>query len=240
MSSPLEVVEKLAPAYREWKAGEKEKEKQKKLFFTAAEDDIKENGEPAEELVVVVGCASDAQAIEKAEMEYPGWLVAAVRPYEDDEENPAHELLGPGVGAWECIIEEDPKYMEYSVEFDGYMWKKQVAEGSQMLDDEKLAKEDPELYKRVTQFPNWTLLSDLAYEAGMDPREADREFAMTHEGVEYTGFDGYLEWQCVRHGLKRVLRDADEIADKDLGSLQAYTYLGKPTVKLAAPTKIKE
>lgn len=232
MSTPLEVVKKLAPAYREWKAGEKEKEKQRKLFFTAIEEDIEKNGEPADDLVVVVGCASDTQAIEKAEKEYPGWIVEAVRPYEDPEKlHP--ELEGEGVGAWECIISEDPKYMPFSVEYEGFVWKKQVSEGSQMLDDERLAEEDPELYKRVTAYPNWDLLADIAYEAGMSPK--DTEF--DQDG--YKGFDGYLEWQCERHGLKRTLKDADEITDKDLGSLQAYTYMGKPMVKLAAPTKVK-
>lgn len=216
MRTPEEVVAELAPAYDEWKGGEKSKEKLRKEFFSAVETYIAEHGEPEEDLIIVVA-ADDQSAIEAAEKERPGWKVEAIRPFtaEGDEV--------PIDNGWECIVVENPKYMPYSVEFDGRVWKKQVAEGAQMLDNERLEADDPELWKRVAAYPMQSLLEDIAYEAN----------------VHYTEVEAYIESQCERHGVKRQLKDASEISDKDLGSLQAYTYTGLPTIKLASPTKVK-
>jgi hypothetical protein len=229
--SPEEVVEELHPAYQEWKGGEKAKEKLKKEFFTGITEWIKENGEPEEDYLIVIGADEEA-AIEAAEKERPGWIVEAVRPYlaEGDEEQVPD--------AWEVIVSENPEFMPFTIEFAGKVYGRQIVEGPSMLENERLEEEDPELWARVAKYPMQNLLESIAYEAGMDHR--GEEFEQTREGVTYIGFDGYIAWQCERHGVKRQLISLDEMTDKDAGSLQAYMYLGPPSVKLPAPTKAKE
>lgn len=219
--TPEEIIKDLAPAYKEWKGGEKGKNKLKDEFFEAITKHLRENGEPAEDLIRVTDCASDTQALEEAEKQRPGWIADAVRPLEGEP------------GSWECIIVEDPAFMPFTVEYDGQVWGRQVVEGATMLDDERIKTEDPYLYKTITSYPNWNLLEDIAYEAGMDPSNSEFEHG------DFVGFDGYLEWQCERHGVHRTLRPLDELPDEVAAQLRPYFYLGTPQIKLPAPKKVK-
>lgn len=219
--NPEEIVKDLAPAYKEWKGGEKSKNKFKEEFFDAITEYLEEHGEPAESYLMVTAPSEEA-AIESAMQQRPGWIVDAVRPCDDIQD------------AWEVIVVEDPQYMSFTVEFDGQVWGRQVAEGSMMLDDDRIQAEDPDLWKAVTSYPHQLLLEDIAYEAGMSPK--DEEFEMD----EYKGFGGYIEWQCERHGVHRSLKPMDEIDDADLAGLKKYMYPGPPQIKLPAPKKVKQ
>lgn len=220
MRTPDEIAAELAPAYDEWKGGEKAKEKLKGEFFTAITE-VCASGD-LEEGYLLITAATEPEAVEAAERQRPEMNIEEFRKSEDIED------------AWEFILVENPEYMAYSVEINGRVWKRGVTEGDSMLDNEAIEQKDPELWKRVTFFKEWKLVESVAYEAGMDPRQRDMEYA------EEGGFDGYLERHLMEHGYKRELKDADEIADEDLAALQEYTYYGKPKIKLPAPTKVKE
>lgn len=221
--SPEEIITELAPAYHEWKGGEKSKNQLKTEFFDAITEYLSESGEQADMLVTVR--AQDAEsAIENAEKLNPAWV--AVDQREGEGEND---------GFWEIILEERPEYQAFTIEHDGHVWGRQVADGGTLLDDERLQVEDPELWTAVTEYPHQKLVEDVAYESGTDPSE--KEF--TRVGFQ-EGFDGYIEWQCERHGLKRSLKSTDEIEDELLAKLKEYMYPGPPTIKLPAPKKVKE
>lgn len=215
-----EIVADLAPAYKEWKGGEKTKNKLRDEFFEAITSKLQEDGEAAEDLIIVEA-TSGVEAIEEAQRRRPGWLVEDWRPSPDLD------------GSYEVIVVENPEFMPFTIEFDGQVWGRQITEGDSMLDNEKIEADDPDLWKRVTAYPNQSLLEDIAYGAGMDPN--DHAFEMNG----YKGFDGYIEWQCERHGVKRSLKPFDDIADEDLAALQGYMYSGPPKVKLPAPKKVK-
>lgn len=219
MRTPEEIVAELAPAYGEWKGGEKVKNKLKTEFFDSITEHLKASDSAAEDLVTVE--ANDAQeARETIEKLRPTWIVEDLREAPDRE------------GFWEVILVEDPAFMPFTIEFDGQVWGRQIAEGSMMLDDDLLQVEKPDLWKRISEYPNQKLMEDIAYEAGMDPSDPDTE--------ESGGLEGYVERQCERHGLKRFLKSMDDIDDEDLAEMQDYTYPGPPTVKLPAPKKVKE
>lgn len=219
--APEEIVVDLAPAYHEWKGGEKTKNKLKTEFFDAITKYLKENGEQAEDLIYIFAKSPD-EATELAQKQHPGWVI------EDWRDHPTEP------GAYEIIIKEDPQFQPFTIEHDGYIWGRQVAEGSTMLDDERLQVDNPDLWKSVTAYPYQNLLEDIAYEAGMDPRDVEFE----EDG--FKGFDGYIEWQCEKHGLKRSLKPMDELDEELLAQLKEYTYIGSPTIKLPSPKKVKE
>lgn len=218
---PVEVVADLAPAYKEWKDGEKSKEKYKTEFFAGITEWLKENAEPEEDYLIVIG-ADEEEAIFATEQERPGWIVEGVRPYlaEGDEVQVEN--------GWEAIVVENPAFMPFTIEFDGKVYGRQIVEGSSMLDNERIEAEDPELWKRVAQYPNEKVMVELVF-------ATDFTDEMTTETAEE-----YVESVCETNGIKRQLISLDEMSDKDAGSLQAYMYMGPPTVKLPAPTKIKE
>lgn len=220
MRTPEEIVSELAPAYQEWKDGEKTKNTLKVEFFDAITDYLQAEGGQADQLVSVHATTAE-EAVEFAEKHYPAWIAVDQRK-------------GDGEDHWEVILEERPEYQAFTIEHDGRVWGRQVAEGATMLDDERLQEEDPELWKAVTAYPHQSLLEDIAYEAGMSPK--DHEFEM--EG--FTGFDGYIEWQCKRHGLERSIKPLDEIDENLVPRLKEYMYPGPPTIKLPSPKKVKE
>lgn len=215
---PEEIIKDLAPAYKEWKGGEKDKNKLKTEFFESITDRLREV-DLADRLVEVEG-QDEKSASENAERNNPTWVVVDLRPSEKD-------------GWYEVIMEENPEFQTFIIEYDGQVWGRQVVEGATMLDDDRIAIEDPNLYKVITAYPNQSLLEDIAYEAGMDPN--DHEFEM--DG--FTGFDGYIEWQCERHGVKRSLKPLDELPDEVAAQLQPYLYPGPPQIKFPAPKKAK-
>jgi hypothetical protein len=212
MRNPEEIITELAPAYNEWKGGEKSKNKLKTEFFEAITEHLAEAAEPAEDLLTVHGYADEEQAITEVEKQRPGWKVDAVRPLPDTTHS------------WEVIVVEDPAFMPFTIEYEGQVWGRQIAEGSTMLDDERLAEEDPELWKAVSAYPMQSFVEDLAYEAGTDHREVE----------------AYVEKKYQEAGMSRSLKSMDEIDDELLPRLQEYTYVGPPTIKLPAPKKVKE
>ena len=158
--TPEEIVKDLAPAYHEWKGGEKDKEKLKTEFFDAITEYLKLDGEQADRLVTVEADRADT-ACKVAEKLYPAWVAVDQRQPDD--------------GRWEVIMEERAEYQSFTTELDGEVWTRQVVEGSQMLDNEALEAEDPELWKRVAHYPYETLLNDSSSEANVPQTEIHNE-----------------------------------------------------------------
>lgn len=209
--SPEEIVADLAPAYKEWKGGEKTKNKLKTEFFDSITEYLKKSGVQAEDLIYVIASSPD-EAIEIAEKQNPGWVV------DDWRDHPTEPR------AYEIIIRENPEFQPFTIEYDGQIWGRQVAEGSTMLDDERLKADNPDLWIEVSSYPYQDLLEDIAYEAGMH-----------HHEVE-----DYVARQCIAHGIERSLKPMNEISEGLLAELKNYTYIGTPTVKLPSPKKVKE
>lgn len=206
--TPEEIIAELAPAYTEWKSGEKGKEKFKKEFFTAVTEYLKEEGNQAEELVSLEA-PDEETALRYVEQRYPAWLVDDIRDHPTES------------GSYEVIIVENPEYQPFTIEFDGKVWGRQVAAGATMLDNERLEEENPELWKSVTTYPWLELMEAIAYEAGKDGEDVEE----------------YVERQCERHGLKRQLLPLGDLPDEVMAELKDYFYEDKPQVKLPAPKK---
>jgi len=177
--SDLDLITKgLAGAYKEWKSGEKSKNKFRDDFFQAIEDEV--SSSPMAEKIATIGAADEASARSLLSKQYPSWTVDEIR--ETD-------------GVYQAILVENPQYVGFTyVNKDlGLAFQKQVSSGSVFVDDERLAEEDPELYEQVTYVPT-----------------------------------------------ERKLRDLESLPSELIAKLSEYIYEGKPTVKLAAPRKVKE
>lgn len=208
--TPEEIVADLAPAYKEWKGGEKSKNKLKEEFFEAITTKLA-NEELGEDIVLV----------EEAESEKDGqeWV---------EKRHPFHEVTdarkNPDGSGFEYIIRERPEFMTFYVDYDGYTYGRQVASGSLLLDDEALKDDNEELWFEVTEFPNEDFILNLVYEAGVDP-----------ENVE-----DFISKIAVKHGITRHIKSLGDLDSDLLAKIQPYIYEGKPVVKLPSPKKAKE
>lgn len=207
-----DVTAKLGMDYKQWKEGEKAKNKAREEFFKLATQAI-----PAlEERVVTITADSEEAAREEIERIYPRHRLDDIRP------------LSPGASDWEAIIIENPALRKFTYvnPSDGMVYERQVSDGSPGLDDERLKAENPDLYARVTTVPNEDWIKDVMYHCGVVTINVDEEF------------NKYL--RTLDGAPERTLRDLDSLEDKDLAELADYIYEGKPTVKLAAPRPAKE
>jgi hypothetical protein len=208
--TPKEIIEDLAPAYKGWKGNEKDKEKYRKEFLAAVTEEL-ETGDLAE-TVVAINESDEAKAQVLAEKMYPSYRVVEGRP------NPDHK------DSWEFIIQEDPAYKDYTIEFDGQIWGRQIVSGSTYLDDEALKEDNFDLWSEVTEFPNEEFVMCVAYEAGANPELADEMVSSLAE----------------KFGLGRSLKPLNSLDAEILAQLQPYLYEGKPSVKLPPPKKAEE
>lgn len=137
---PLDAVCTLLGAhYADWKFAEKEKNKFKDMFFAYATE---RSGASEEVLVTVYGRGiSEADAIERAEKYNPRFGVDVIRPSKD---------------GWEAIMVTRPEYTSFLyVNGDAnvsprMVYQRQVVDGPPLLDDERMAADDPDLYAEIT------------------------------------------------------------------------------------------
>lgn len=206
--SPSEVIEDLAPAYLGWKSNEKDKNKFKDEFFEGITIELAQ-GELAEE-VVTIEAKDEEQALDLISKGFPMWITEDVRPHPDED------------GTYEVIIKENPAYLPFTIEFGEKVWGRQIASGSQMLDDERLIDEDPHLWYQVTEFPNQEFLLALL---------AEDDEALEQEKIEH------IERVGENFGIQRQLKSLNDIPEELQPKLQKYIYEGKPVTKLPAPKK---
>ena len=108
------------------------------------------------------------------------------------------------------------------------MYARHVVTGSPSLDDERLIAEDPDLWIRITEWPEpfWTMVRSV-YEGFTTYWSQDSLDAATAEHLE-------------SHGVQRVLKDFNQLEDRDLAMLQAYLIPGPVSVRLTPPRQARE
>lgn len=149
---PLEkLVARLAETYRQYKEfdtrlnGESKSKKNRKSglkeeFFDEATKASATTLAEKTTLILKEDAPDDESARIEAARRYPGWTVESVK-YD-----------GPGM-MWRIRIKEDPRYKPFTYvdEANGLVWTRQISAGSAEYDIDKLQREDPELWERVSK-----------------------------------------------------------------------------------------
>lgn len=135
-----QILTGLGPAYIGWKENEAEKDKLKKEFFEAITEEFEGSDTLAEKVVEIEGLELD-DARDLAVKLNPGWTVIAERPHPDTE------------GWWEFVVQEDPAFQPFTIDYEGVTFQRQVVSGSVYVDDKRLRAEDPELWEQITFVP---------------------------------------------------------------------------------------
>lgn len=209
MTDLTAITRDLGKAYKKWKAGEKEKERYRKKFFDAvtsvSADDLDEK------LITVV--LKEGDTIEAyVERQHPGWTLDDVREYDD--------------GRIEAILIADPAFVPFTFvnPDDGMVYKRQISSGGQVLDDERLRAENPELWLAITEVPNFDAVVQLV-----------RPMLGTYFSDEQAD-----TWVNERWSGPRDLKNLDELDAETQSALAEYIHPGKPKVSLPAPSKATE
>lgn len=109
------------------------------------------------------------------------------------------------------ILVEDPDFKQVSVtatgERDTYVVTKQIRSGSTLVDDERLQKDDPILWENVSYIPGLDVLSEWIP-------------------------DKHLDDIAEKLGLKRQLRNPNDLTPEDVEAIKPYVYEGKKTKAL--------
>lgn len=140
-----DIAYRLGRTYAAWKNAENEKNEARKDFFRAATDSFQIDD--LAERVVTIPVPPD-QAREYCAKHYPEWMIV---------EHPS--LVSGGLSkdstSCEVILREDPAYKPFVyIDYEaGMVYQRQLSQGSPMLDDERLKKENHDLYERVTFIP---------------------------------------------------------------------------------------
>lgn len=96
-----------------------------------------------------IAADNEIQARSHLEREYPGWIILEL--LNEDEEHDGSTDMSTSV--WLALIKEDPALQPFTFvhpELD-LVFERQVRAGSIQFDDERLKKENPDLYKKVTK-----------------------------------------------------------------------------------------
>ena len=127
-----------------------------------------------------------------------------------------------------ALIEEDPscKKHVYLNHEDGIVFKRNVVQATDSLDDEKLREEDPDLWERITVPAPEVEIFQPFQEWAFRGKENDlvRKFV---QQLETSG----------EH--PRRLKAVDDMSNKDVNAMKKYLVPGKLTIKLDPPRKAK-
>lgn len=148
MSDLNGITANLGLAYDSWKEFEKHKEKFRKEFFEKATKECAKD--VAEKLAQWYSPCEESEARKQILKYNPGWLVMAIR-------TAFFQVNDERIPGWEAVIEEDPafKAFVYVNETDERVYKRSVAQGPLLLDDERMEVEDPELLSEVSFVLPW-------------------------------------------------------------------------------------
>lgn len=170
----------------------------------------------ARKTVVIRDAESSENAEYEAKLLNPRWLVFAT-----------NGPVGDGPGIYHILMEEDPYFKPFSyVNRDGIIFQKTIVDGTPWVDDEKLRRENIDLWRRVSRIDNHAFIHELLYHANIELDEID-DFI----------YDLELHYE---NAVTRTIIPLAEIQDEaDVAELANYIYPGKPTVKLLPPRKAK-
>jgi len=150
METLFEATTELGEEYRAWKKHEKNKDDAKTCFFQIAVDTMIQNIETGDTNLrtltasVDVGLFGDENtARQRILQKFPRFEIIEIR-----------NTRG---GNYEAVLQEDPFYLSYTYVnlVDEMVYQRRVDDGPTLLDDERLAVENPQLYKRVTYELPW-------------------------------------------------------------------------------------
>lgn len=138
----LAVTTRLGKAYRSWKKYEKKKDEQRDDFFTVAIQE-KAKATMAQKVVALDPPLPRVEAEAYFEQYHPRWRV------EDLATEDGEVVSG--------LLVERPEFQSYVFvnTRDGFVYQRSVTDGPAMLDDERLKKEKPDLYAKVTYTTPW-------------------------------------------------------------------------------------
>ena len=141
------ITKSLGNAYANWKASEKHKDQIRKEFFSLASEAVSK--QTAIETVKVYG-PEVHDALARLNEQYPTW-------------RPTEVKISEPKGYYEYVIQEDPDFKAYTYvnPDDGMVYTRQVQAGSINLDEERLERENPELFDAVTYVPQERQLRPL-------------------------------------------------------------------------------
>jgi hypothetical protein len=154
MSNDLQQITKqLGSAHKKKSEGEKELKASRTQFFEAIDQEILSTQTLAQQTIPVPEVAVDQEAlIHYVAVFYPGWQLGEVVP----------SVWADGLPL-EIIIEENPAFKKfvYVNSEDGNFYRRNVSQAGPSLDDERLKKEDPRLWHRITEEKVERVLKDI-------------------------------------------------------------------------------
>ena len=126
-----QITKDLGTRYEVSKTAATELAAKKGEFFTAIDEEVAATETLAQQTIEYTGQPED-----HIKVFYPGWRFVS----SDTEANTA-------------VIEEDPAYKKFVHvnQEDGKLYRRNVSQAGPSLDDERLQKEDPDLWKRITK-----------------------------------------------------------------------------------------
>lgn len=172
-----------------------------------------EQGGLAQQTVVIPSGFMDLESNPEAYIKkyFPGWEIV---------------LITDNV----ALIQEDPSFVKFTYvnSQTKRVFGRTVAEGPPMLDDARLKLENPDLWERVSQWPEpwWSLVRGAI--------ESQRTLPWSDSALD-AATDEYMR----NRGIERVVKDPASLPNNDLVELEPYIHPGPLTVRLVSPRDAK-
>lgn len=219
MSELDKVTKRFASAYSKSKRAEAWLKKSQRRLFQELTKDLSQQTLAQKTITVPLSCHTDREILEYVDLYHPSWIIESIIP-------PACADCPSRV-----ILKEDPSLLPhvYTNTDLGMVFGRSRVENSPTLDDERLKDEYPELWERISEWPEpwWTMLREVIANGFSMPMSSDVLSRMAAD---------YLE----AYGVQRVLKDLNTIDVDDLVLLQEYLVPGKVSVRLIPPRKVRD
>lgn len=202
------VTKRFGAAYERNKKAKTWLEQQQKRLFQAFDEQI-ELHPPQRRRSTVIPEGKDAK--EYITKFHPGWRI--VSQQEDI-----------------VILDENPSLLSHTFtnHETGMVYGRARVEASPSLDDDRLRQEDPQLWERITIWPEpwYSLVHDAVKNFTAVPWSPD-------------SLDEVVGEHLTAHGVERVLRDLNTLSTNDLALIEQYIIPGPVSVRLIPPRKTK-
>lgn len=221
------ITKEFGLEYSAAKSSDKKMKQLQREFFDAATEMLSQQSLARKTVEVPEGANA-----EWLEQHYPGWkVVSSIRPGEEPD-------------TWEAVLEEDPAKLAFTyVNPDDHMvYARTTAQGTPMLDDERLRDEDPELWEQISDYPEpWLGLVQAAIKDALEEVEVAGLAKVGRVDLLYKLNPGVLAANFLRdQGVERALKPIDELTDEQLQAIQDYLVPAPVTVRLVPPRKAKQ
>jgi len=218
-----DIVSELGPIQRRLTEDEKSKKALRTEFFDAATQEINPTS--------LVQDLLEVEAEDQVEVEayvvkhHPAFEIDEVRKHPEKE------------GFYEVIIIERPEFVPYSIDHDGWTYRRQINKGDVFVDDDRMRDEDENLWIQVTDWPYREALDALI--SGHDVPQEMIDGTEADDGIKYLDLPEQIS-KLEGAGLKRQLVNLKDLSPAIMVKIQEYMYEGPPKLVLPAPKKIKE